>query len=72
MHFPYRYIKIMVSISISDLPRRRVSEEQSRSLSLFLHGWGYSDIVPICSHRRNRRKAVASMPLGKSNGQEVY
>lgn len=53
-------------LTVSDLPRGRESEE--KSTSLFLHGWGYSYIVPICSRRRNRRKAVASIPLGKSNG----
>lgn len=35
-------IKKQVSIFVSDLPGGRESEEQSRSLSLFLHGWGYS------------------------------
>lgn len=33
MHFPYRYIKMMVSLSVSDLPKGTESEEKSRSLS---------------------------------------
>lgn len=41
--------------------KKQVSILISASLGLFIHR-------AICSHRKNRRKAVASMPLGKSKG----